>query len=132
VGSDRPIDCVLGALEGVVQHNGHYMALCPGHPDRNTPNLAVTKNVDGTVLVHCFVCKDQEKVLRALEERGIRRSVLFNEDGKDPVHNGGKKAKRRMCLTHVYDYKTPDGKLIKHNTLRFASPPGGRSIIPSA
>src|SRR3712207_9334217 len=90
------------------------MALCPGHPDRNTPNLSVTENEDGTVLVYCFVCKDQEKVLRALEKRGIRRSDLFYENGKAPDHNGVKKAKRRMCLTKVYDYKTPDGKLIKH------------------
>src|SRR3712207_9551099 len=86
------------------------MALCPGHPDRNTPNLSVTENEDGTVLVHCFVCKDQEKVLRALEERGIRRSDLFYENSQGPVRNGSKKAKRRMCLTKVYAYKTPDGR----------------------
>jgi len=81
-------------------------------------------------LVHCFVCKDQEKVLEALEERGIRRSDLFHENIQGPARNGGKKAKRRMCLTEVYDYKTPDGKFTKHNTLRFASPPEGEAHHP--
>jgi putative DNA primase/helicase len=130
VGSNRPIDHVLGALEGVEQHNGHYIALCPGHPDRNTPSLSVTEKEDGAVLVHCFVCKDQEKVLRALEERGVRRSDLFGGTDEGPNANGGKKAKRRMCLTHVYDYKTPDGRFIKHHTLRFASPPEGKVHHP--
>jgi DNA polymerase-1 len=130
VGSDRPIDLVLGALEGVEQHNGYFKALCPSHPDQNTPSLSVTEKEDGAVLVYCFVCKDQERVLRALEERGIRGSVLFNENSQGPVRNDGKKAKRRMCLAKVYDYKTPDGRFIKHNTLRFASPPEGEIHHP--
>src|SRR5215213_3080932 len=85
---------------------------------------------DGAVLVHCFVCKDQERVLRALEERGIRKSDLFYENSQDPVRNGGKKAKRRICLTKAYDYKTPDARFIKHYTLRFASPPDGEAHHP--
>jgi putative DNA primase/helicase len=123
MGSDRLIRNVLDCLEGVEQHNGHFKAFCPGHPDRITPNLSVTESEDGTVLVHCFVCKDQEKVLRALEERGVHRSHLFYENSQSPVRNGGKKAKRRMCLTKVYDYKTPDGRFIKHHTLRFTPSP---------
>jgi hypothetical protein len=130
VGSDRPIDRILSGLKGVEQYSGHYRALCPGHSDRNTPNLSVTENEDGTVLVHCFVCKDQEKVLQALEDRGISRSDLFRENGRGQNRSGSKKVKRRMCLTHVYDYKTPDGKFIKHNTLRFAPPPEGEVHHP--
>ena len=64
--SDHLVRNVLDHLEGVERHNGHYRALCPGHPDRNTPNLSITEKKHGTVLVHCFVCKDQERVLRAL------------------------------------------------------------------
>jgi putative DNA primase/helicase len=130
VGSDHPINRVLDRLEGVEQHSSHFKAFCPGHQDRNTPNLSVTENEDGTVLVHCFVCKDQDKVLRALEERGIRRSDLFYGNSQGPVRNGGKKAKRRMCLTKVYDYKTPDGRFIKHHTLRFTSPPDSEAHHP--
>jgi putative DNA primase/helicase len=121
-----PLRRVLNNLESVEQRNGHYMAFCPAHEDRDTPNLSLTQKEDGKVLLHCFVCKDQEKVLRALEQRGIRRSDLFYENGKGLNPNGGKKAeKRRMCLTKAYDYKTPDGKFVKHYTLRFAPPPEG-------
>jgi L-rhamnose mutarotase len=101
VGSERPINRVLDRLEGVERHNGRWMAFCPAHEDQNTPNLSITQKEDGKVLVYCFVCKDQEKVLRALEDRGIRRSDLFCENGKDPNSNGSKKAKMRMCLTKV-------------------------------
>jgi hypothetical protein len=79
------------------------------------------------VLIHYFVCKDHKKVLRALEERGIRGSDLFYENCQDPVRNGGKKAKRRMCLAKVYDYKTLDKRFVKHHTLRFTPPPEGES-----
>jgi putative DNA primase/helicase len=130
VGSDRPIDRVLGALEGVERHNGYFKALCPGHLDQNTPSLSVTEKEDGAVLVHCFVCKDQERVLRALKDRGISTSDLFRENGRDQNRSGVKKSKRRMCLTQVYNYKTPDGEFIKHSTLRFTPPPKGEQHHP--
>jgi len=85
---------------------------------------------NGAVLVYCFVCKDQETVLRALEDRGIRRSDLFYENANGPDRNGGKKPKRRMCLTEVYVYKTPDGRFVRHHTLRFALPPDGEQHHP--
>jgi DNA polymerase-1 len=130
--SDSLIRSVLDSLEGVEQHNGHFRALCPGHDDHSQSlHLKETsKNGGRKVLVHCFVCKDQEKVLRALEERGVRASDLFYENGKGPDRNGGKMAKRRMCLTKVYSYRTPDGKFIRHHTLRFASPPEGEAHHP--
>ncbi len=123
---------VLERLEGVEQYNGHFKALCPAHDDHHQSlHIKETSENGGRkVLAYCFVCKDQETVLRALEERGIRRSDLFYENSQGPVRNGGKKAKRRMCLTKVYDYKAPDGKLIKHNTLRFTPPPEGEMHHP--
>src|SRR5215211_5657038 len=128
---DRPIEHVLDALEGVEQqHNGSFKALCPAHDDHN-PSLDIKEAEENrAVLVHCPVCKDQEKVLRALEERGISRSDLFDRNGKGTERNGGKKAKRLMCVTHVYNYKTPDGKLIKHHTLRGKLPPDGEEHHP--
>ena len=131
MGSHRPIDRVLGALEGVERHDGYFKALCPGHLDQDTPSLSITEKGDGAVLAHCFVCKDQERVLRAFEARGISRSDLFRENGRSQELSGGKKAKRRMCLTRVYDYETPDGKLIKHSTLRFSPPPDGEVHDPN-
>jgi hypothetical protein len=126
VSNNRPIDRILRCLEGVERYNGRYKAFCPGHEDRANPNLSITEKEDGTILLHCFVCKDQEKVLRALEERGVRRSDLFGENGRGPSsRNGSKQAKRRMCLTRVYDYTTPDGAVVKHHTLRFTPPSEG-------
>jgi putative DNA primase/helicase len=128
--SDRPIERVLDALEGVEQqHDGSFKALCPAHDDTN-PSLSITEKEDGTVLVHCFVCQDQEKVLRALEDLGITRSDLFHRHGEGPGPHGGKKTKRRMCCTGIYDYKTPDGKFIRHNSLRFEPPPDGEQHHP--
>lgn len=81
--SNRPVHDVLRVLEGVEQHNDHHTAFCPAHDDRNHQNLHV-KEVEetGQVLAYCFVCKDQEKVLQALEERGLPRAALFRKDGK--------------------------------------------------
>ena len=123
---------MLERLESVEQHNGHFKALCPAHDDHSQSlYMKQTGENDGRkVLVHCFVCKDQEAVLEALEERGIRRSDLFFDSGEAPSLNGGNKAKRRMCLTKVYDYKTPDGKFIRHHTLRFTPPPEGETHHP--
>jgi putative DNA primase/helicase len=130
---DPLIRNILDPLEGVErQHNSHFKARCPAHDDHNQSLYIkeIGEDEDRKVGVYCFVCKDQEKVLRALEERGIRRSDLFYDNGKGIDLNGGKKAKKRMCLTKVYDYKTPDGKLIKHNTLRFTPPSEGETHHP--
>jgi len=128
---ENPLKHILSCLKGVEETSaGSYKALCPAHDDHD-PSLSITEKEDGTVLVHCPVCKDQEKVLRALEERGISRSDLFARNGTGSDPNGGKKAKKRMCLTDVYDYKTPDGTFVKHNSLRFEPPPDGEQHHPN-
>jgi hypothetical protein len=76
------------------------MALCPGHPDRNTPNLSVTEKEDGAVLVHCFVCNDKEKVLRALEEKGIAIHPKMVEADEDQSTAVGRRNKSYVPLTH--------------------------------
>src|SRR5215207_9433679 len=131
--SERPIDRILDPLEGVTERNGHYEALCPAHEDHNASLHIKEGSENGSckVLVYCHVCKDQEKVLRALEERGIRRSDLFYENDEDLSPNGSKKGKKRMCNTKTYPYKTPDGKFIKHHTLRFTSPSEGEQHHPN-
>jgi DNA polymerase-1 len=120
--SESPLERILSRLEGVEEtSDGSYKALCPAHDDHD-PSLSITKKEDHKPLVHCFVCKDQEKVLRALEERGMSRSNLFHGNGTGSDPDGNKKPKRRMCLTGVYDYKTPDGEFVKHHSLRFEPP----------
>ena len=120
--NENPLEHILSCLEGVEETpEGSYKALCPAHDDHD-PSLSVTEGEDHKPLVHCFVCKDQEKVWRALEERGIARSDLFHRNGEGRGRNGSKKPKRRMCLTGVYDYKTPDGEFVRHHSLRFEPP----------
>src|SRR4051812_12926500 len=130
--SDSPLAQVLARLEGVEEYNGGFRARCPAHDDHD-PSLQireVEENGSRRVLLHCFVCKDQEKVLQALEKRGIAKADLFNNPSKTPNKGGAKKPKRRMCLTKAYDYRTPNGKFIRHCTLRFTPPPEGAEHHP--
>src|SRR5215216_2726692 len=98
MGSNRLIRNVLDRLEAVEQHNGHFKALCPAHDDHSQSLYLKETSENGgrKVLVHCFVCEDQEKVLQALEERGVRRSDLFGGTNEGTNPSGSKKSKRRM------------------------------------
>ncbi len=86
-----PLDRVLEVLEVARGPDaggaGEYWAFCPAHDDRNTPNLHVREAEDGGVLLHCFAGCSQDKVLAALEERGIRRRDLFPRNS-DVVERG--------------------------------------------
>jgi len=128
--NENPLKHILSCLEGVEEiSDGSYKALCPAHDDHE-PSLSVTEGEDHKPLVHCFVCKNQEKVWRALEERGISKSDLSSGNGTGSDPDGSKKRKRRMCLTGVYDYKTPDGEFVRHHSLRFEPPPNDEQHHP--
>jgi hypothetical protein len=101
----KPLDTVLEALDLAEGPNGRdeFVCFCPGHEDRYTPNLHVGEAPDGTVRLWCSAGCSQEKVLAALEERGVSRSALF------PQRNGGK-TRRKIAAT--YDYHDPDGKFV--------------------
>jgi hypothetical protein len=75
----RPLVRVLEQLRVVTgpDGKGEYLAFCPAHDDRNTPNLRVRETEDGGVLLHCFAGCSQDGVLAALEERGVPRRDLF-------------------------------------------------------
>lgn len=85
-GNARPLQRVLDVLEVAKGsgelHSGEYVAFCPAHDDRNTPNLHVSEAGEaGGVLLHCFAGCSQDEVLDALEERGVSRRDLFPRDG---------------------------------------------------
>jgi hypothetical protein len=48
----RPIDNVLGHLQGVRRSGAGYMAKCSHHDDRQA-SLSIREKDDGTVLIHC-------------------------------------------------------------------------------
>jgi hypothetical protein len=80
----KPLDRVLDTLKISEGPNGRgeFVCFCPGHDDRNTPNLHVGEAPDGTVRLWCSAGCSQDRVLVALEERGVSRSALF------PKRNG--------------------------------------------
>ncbi|MEJ5342802.1 MAG: AAA family ATPase [Thermogutta sp.] len=75
----EPIAKVLNALEridarGLVTKQGErWQFPCPAHEDRK-PSLSVTRNPDGTVLIHCHAGCSTETVLAAL---GLTVKDLF-------------------------------------------------------
>src|SRR5829696_6942041 len=77
--SPRPVERVLDALDVAKgpDNNGEYVAFCIAHDDRNTPNLHVVEDENGNVLVWCSDGCSQERVLAALEERGVGKADLF-------------------------------------------------------
>jgi hypothetical protein len=77
----KPVEKVLGRLEGARQSNGSWKALCPAHEDRE-PSLSVTEGGDGRALLKCFAGCDTEKVVAEL---GLEMSDLFEQ------RNGHKK-----------------------------------------
>ena len=61
-GKVSAIGRVLGALEvsGGPDGRGEYLAFCPAHVDRKTPNLRVREAEDGLVLLRCFAGGGQD------------------------------------------------------------------------
>lgn len=67
------VDALLSRLEKVRKHGqGKWVSCCPAHDDRS-PSLAI-KEIDGTILLHCFGGCSVDEVTGAL---GINASDLF-------------------------------------------------------
>lgn len=79
----KPLERVLAALPGSESRNGFHVARCPAHDD-HTPSLSVSEGDDGRVLLNCFAGCDQDRVLAALEEKGIAKRDLFPDNGEGP------------------------------------------------
>src|SRR5215210_41541 len=83
-GNGAAIGRVLDALTvaGGPDRKGEYRAFCPAHDDNKIPNLRIREAEDGRVLVRCFAGCGQDKVLSALNEKGIGKSELFARNGR--------------------------------------------------
>ncbi len=75
----KPVERVLEKLEVVAgpDGKGEYLAFCPAHDDKKTPNLRVREAEDGRVLLRCFAGCGQGEVLTVLAEKGIGKADLF-------------------------------------------------------
>jgi hypothetical protein len=61
----RPIDNVLGNLQGVRRSGAGWVARCPHHEDKQA-SLSVKEGDGGTVLLHCFAgCGTADVVVSA-------------------------------------------------------------------
>ena len=111
---------VLEVLEGVVEKHNGFWALCPAHDDHD-PSLHIQEGDDGRALVKCRANCDQENVLAALEQLGIKRRDLFAGDGGGergrvvPLRERAKAArnaaKSRERLVKAYHVKDASGRL---------------------
>jgi hypothetical protein len=83
-GNRTALSRVLDALDiaGGPDGRGEYLAFCPAHDDRKTPNLRLREAENGRVLLRCFAGCNQDEVLSALSHKGIGKSDLFAKNGR--------------------------------------------------
>jgi hypothetical protein len=87
----KPIQLVLGLLEGVRESSQGYTALCPAHADINN-SLSVAEGKDGRVLIHCFAGCEITDIVAAL---GIELSDLFPRNRTKNPREGAKHGPHR-------------------------------------
>jgi DNA polymerase I-like protein with 3'-5' exonuclease and polymerase domains len=113
VGSDRPIDRVLGVLEGVERHNGYLKALCPAHDDRS-PSLDIKEVGDNDQKKVILKCQAGCETAAVLEKVGLEWKDLFSSDGAKSSDG----ARRPGRIVATYDYTDAAGNLL-HQTVRY-------------
>jgi hypothetical protein len=69
----KPIEQILGLLQGVRRGSQGYTALCPAHSDTES-SLSIAESEDGRVLLKCFTGCDVEEIVDAI---GLKLSDLF-------------------------------------------------------
>lgn len=70
---------ILSKFNGVKEHDGYYMALCPAHENTKTPALSISQK-DNKVLFHCFAGCKGEDIAKAAN---IPLPCLFLDGPKD-------------------------------------------------
>jgi len=91
----RPVEKVLEVVDRYEERHNSFWCVCPAHDDHD-PSLHVEEGVDGQALVICRAGCDQERVLIALEERGVARHELFAGGGSGlHIRNGRSKSAER-------------------------------------
>ena len=82
---ERPLDALLGRLEGVKQTGAdRWTARCPAHADRS-PSLSIQELDDGRLLIHCFAACEPADVMGAV---GLELKDLFPQRTRTPDAQG--------------------------------------------
>jgi hypothetical protein len=97
----QSLDDFLLLLKGVkAMPNGQFMALCPGHNDRQR-SLSITE-ADGMILPHCFAGCQLAEILKPL---GLQSQDLFL-NGNHNIRAGNR------IIETTYDYTDTSGKML--------------------
>jgi hypothetical protein len=96
--TSRPVDLLLGRLEGVRRSGGGWTARCPAHDDRHS-SLSVDEGADGCALIHCHVGCTATAITTAV---GLRLADLFPRAASNghPRRGGGGSPSPRKRVEH--------------------------------
>jgi hypothetical protein len=89
----KPVEILLGRLEGVRRNRNGWKALCPAHDDQN-PSLSVREREDGKAQVRCFAECTTQAVLDAV---GLTMADLY------PRRNGSYTRKEPTATWEIKD-----------------------------
>jgi putative DNA primase/helicase len=113
-----PVEKVLEVVDRYEERHNGLWCICPAHDDHN-PSLHVQEAEDGSALLVCRTGCEQEDVISALEERGLRRRDLFADDASGAVvpfsgHPKGLKGRRKDLgsLVKTYQLRDASGRLV--------------------
>jgi putative DNA primase/helicase len=101
---------VLGKLKNVKRAAGGWVALCPGHDDKQQ-SLSIGQGTDGRVIMKCHAGCDTKDIVGRL---GLTMAELFAEPRR-PAPAG---PARQQRMVKSYDYTDADGTLL-FQTCRF-------------
>ncbi len=90
-----PIDILLPRLEGVQRSGKGYRALCPNCGGKSR-KLAIAQDVNGTLLLNCFSCRDTPAILAAI---GLALADLYPARIRDDTPQGRRAAQHSFKQT---------------------------------
>jgi DNA primase len=100
-----PTQKVLALLSGAKQHGTGWMARCPAHDDHD-PSLSVKEDIDGKVLLHCFVGCATEDIVHVL---GLTMGDLFaRRNGTNNVYPSSPRDPRNSATVNQKSQLTPE------------------------
>jgi hypothetical protein len=96
----KPVEKILGRLEGVVESGSSWKALCPAH-DAREPSLSVSEADGGRTLIKCFAGCEATEIIAGL---GLEMGELFE-----------RRNRHRKTFTLPPENDTVGGKDIPHS-----------------
>ena len=108
----KPVEKVLEAVDRYEKRHNGFWCICPAHDDHQ-PSLHVEEAEDGRALIICRAGCDQQRVMTALEARGLKSADLFPNDPQASTRPKTTRSthKGREQLAKSFDIKDVSGVL---------------------